>query len=88
MTLHNIYHYVNQDVAKISSSLFLTIILIKNIHLSVAGQTIEVSIKKYHILLVHHAINFNNKSTVFFISMVNLLGWIFLEENYNQNLER
>ena len=35
-------HYVNQDVAKISSSLFLTIILIKNIHLSVAGQTIEV----------------------------------------------
>ena len=46
MTLHNIYHYVNQDVAKISSSLFLTIILIKNIHLSVAGQTFEVSIKK------------------------------------------
>ena len=25
MTLHNICHYVNQDVAKISSSLFLTI---------------------------------------------------------------
>ena len=46
MTLQNIYHYVNQDVAKISSSLFLTIILIKNIHLSVAGQTFEVRIKK------------------------------------------
>ena len=42
MTLHNIYHYVNQDVAKISSSLFLTIILIKNIHLSVAGQILYI----------------------------------------------
>ena len=46
MTLHNIYHCVNQDVAKISPSLFLTIILIKNIHLSVAVQTFEVSAKK------------------------------------------
>ena len=43
MTLY-IYHYVNQDVAKIAQPI-LTIILIKNIHLSV-GQTFEVSVKK------------------------------------------
>jgi len=27
MTLHNIYHYINQDVAEISPSLLLTIFL-------------------------------------------------------------
>ena len=43
MTLHNIY-CINRDIAEISPSLLLTIILIKNIQLRVAGQAFEVSI--------------------------------------------
>ena len=46
MTLHNISHCIYQDVAQISPSLFLTIFLIKDIQLGVAGQTFEVSVKK------------------------------------------
>ena len=46
MTLYNIYHCIYQDVAEISPSLFLTIFLIKDIQLGVAGQTFEVSVKK------------------------------------------
>ena len=38
MTLHNISHCIYQDVAQISPSLFLTIFLIKDIQLGVAGQ--------------------------------------------------
>ena len=45
MTLHNIY-CINRDIAEISPSLLLTIILIKNIQLRVAGQAFEVSVKK------------------------------------------
>ena len=39
------YHCIYQDVAEISPSLFLTIFLIKDIQLGVAGQTFEVSVK-------------------------------------------
>ena len=46
MTLHNIYHCIYQDVAEISPSLLLAIILIKNIQLRVAGQAFEVSVEK------------------------------------------
>ena len=45
MTLHNIC-CKNRDAAEISPNLFLTIILIKNIHLRVAGQAFEVGVKK------------------------------------------
>ena len=45
MTLHKPY-CINRDIAEISPSLLLTIILIKNIQLRVAGQAFEVSVKK------------------------------------------
>ena len=46
MTSHNIYtvYCINRDIAEISPSLLLTIILIKNIQLRVARQAFEVSI--------------------------------------------